>query len=55
MVEYALILVLVGVVVIVVLAAMGDQVHDVFSNITCALEPTAHRGMGGCATGKPIG
>jgi pilus assembly protein Flp/PilA len=37
LVEYALILVLVAIVVIVVLGLLGDQVSTVFSNITSAL------------------
>jgi len=38
MVEYALILVLIAVVVIVVLRATGQQVNNVFSNISNALK-----------------
>ena len=37
MVEYAIILVLIAVVVIVILLTMGNQVHNVFSNVACAL------------------
>lgn len=37
MVEYALILVLVSVVVIVVLLTMGNQILNVFSNVVAAL------------------
>jgi pilus assembly protein Flp/PilA len=37
MVEYALILVLVSIVVIVVLLTMGHQINNVFSNIVVAL------------------
>jgi Flp pilus assembly pilin Flp len=37
MVEYALILVLISVVVIVVLITMGSQVHNVFVNVAKAL------------------
>ena len=37
MVEYALILVLVSIVVIVVLLTMGQQINNVFSNIVVAL------------------
>jgi pilus assembly protein Flp/PilA len=37
MVEYALILVLVSIVVIVVLLTMGRQVKNVFSNVVAAL------------------
>ena len=55
MIEYALILTLVSVVVVVMLVAIGDQLQEVFSNITCGLASTAHHGMGGCATGKPVG
>jgi pilus assembly protein Flp/PilA len=37
MVEYALILVLVSIVVIVILLTMGNQIQNVFSNIVAAL------------------
>lgn len=37
LVEYALILVLVAIVVIVALTAMGQQIRNVFSNITTTL------------------
>ncbi len=37
MVEYALILVLVSIVVIVILLTMGGQIKNVFSNIVVAL------------------
>jgi pilus assembly protein Flp/PilA len=37
MVEYALILVLVSIVVIVVLLTMGQQINNVFSNVVVAL------------------
>jgi pilus assembly protein Flp/PilA len=37
MVEYALILVLVSIVVIVVLLTMGQQIQNVFSNVVVAL------------------
>ena len=37
MVEYALILVLVSIVVIVVLLTMGNQIANVFSNVVAAL------------------
>jgi pilus assembly protein Flp/PilA len=37
MVEYALILVLVSIVVIVVLLTMGRQIRNVFSNVVAAL------------------
>ena len=37
MVEYALILVLVSIVVIVVLLTMGQQIQNVFSNVVAAL------------------
>lgn len=37
MVEYALILVLVSIVVIVILLTMGGQIKNVFSNIVTAL------------------
>lgn len=39
MVEYAVILVLVGVVVMVVLLVLGNQVKNVFCNISGALGP----------------
>ena len=39
LVEYALILVLVAIVVIVVLGLLGDQVSAVFTSITDALTP----------------
>ena len=37
MVEYALILVLIAVVVIVILAVVGNQVNNVFSNVSSGL------------------
>lgn len=37
MVEYALILVLVAIVVVAVLVTMGNQIRNVFSNITTCL------------------
>jgi pilus assembly protein Flp/PilA len=37
MVEYALILVLVSIVVIIVLLTMGNQIKNVFSNVVTAL------------------
>jgi pilus assembly protein Flp/PilA len=37
MVEYALILVLVSIVVIVILLTMGNQIKNVFSNVVTAL------------------
>jgi pilus assembly protein Flp/PilA len=37
MVEYALILVLVSIVVIVILLTMGNQIANVFSNVVAAL------------------
>jgi pilus assembly protein Flp/PilA len=37
MVEYALILVLVSIVVIVILLTMGNQIVNVFSNVVAAL------------------
>ena len=37
MVEYALILVLVSIVVIVILLTMGSQIQNVFSNVVAAL------------------
>ena len=40
LVEYALILVLIAIVVIVVLGLLGEQVSTVFSNITSALGVT---------------
>jgi len=54
MVEYALILVLVSIVVIVILLTVGQQLQQVFSNVTCALTGAAHMGQGGCATGVPV-
>ncbi len=42
MVEYALLLVLISVVVIVVLLTMGNQIKDVFSNVVCALGTRCH-------------
>jgi Flp pilus assembly pilin Flp len=39
MVEYALILVLIAIVVIVVLHVLGNQVSNVFCNISRALSP----------------
>ena len=40
MVEYALILVLVSIVVIVILLTMGNQILNVFSNVVAALGST---------------
>ena len=40
MVEYALILVLVSIVVIVILLTMGNQLQNVFSNVVGALGTT---------------
>ncbi len=37
LVEYALILVLVSIVVIVILLTMGNQIKNVFSDVVCAL------------------
>lgn len=37
MVEYALILALAIVVVVVVLTLLGNQVHNVFANVSCAV------------------
>ncbi len=37
MVEYALILVLVSIVVIVILLTMGNQIRNVFSDVVCSL------------------
>ncbi len=37
MVEYALILVLIAVVVVVILTVVGNQVNNVFSNVSSAL------------------
>jgi pilus assembly protein Flp/PilA len=45
MVEYALILVLVSIVVIVILLTMGHQIANVFSNVAAAL------GFSGCNPG----
>lgn len=38
LIEYALILVLVAIVVIVILSALGDQVNNAFSTVNSALE-----------------
>ena len=46
MVEYALILVLISVVVIVILQTMGNQIHNVFVNVAKALGVTC--GVGQC-------
>jgi pilus assembly protein Flp/PilA len=46
MVEYAMILILASVIVIVILFTMGNQVQNVFSNVACALGancPTPHQ------------
>jgi len=51
LVEYALILVLVGIVVIVILALLGPAVGNVFSNVVAALEEVAGGGGGGTITG----
>jgi pilus assembly protein Flp/PilA len=40
LVEYALILALVSIVVIVILTALGSQIKTIFSNITSALAGT---------------
>jgi len=37
MVEYALLLMLIGTMGIVVLIVMGNQVHNVFNNVSCML------------------
>jgi len=49
MVEYALILVLVSIVVIVILLTMGHQIANVFSNVVSALglSPACDPGPGG--------
>jgi len=41
MVEYALILVLISIVVIVILLTMGGQIKNVFSNVVTASAPNA--------------
>lgn len=41
LVEYALILVLIAIVVIVALTALGGGVENIFNDITNALEPEA--------------
>jgi pilus assembly protein Flp/PilA len=46
MVEYAVILVLIGVVVMVVLMVLGNQVRNVFCNITGTLGPLGSHGPG---------
>jgi pilus assembly protein Flp/PilA len=46
MVEYAVILVLIGVVVMVVLMVLGNQVRNVFCNITGSLGPLGSHGPG---------
>jgi Flp pilus assembly pilin Flp len=46
MVEYAVILVLVGVVVMVTLLVLGNQVKNVFCNISGALGPLGGHGGG---------
>lgn len=46
MVEYAVILVLIGVVVMVVLMVLGNQVQNVFCNITGSLGPLGSHGPG---------
>ena len=40
-VEYALLLVLVSIVVIVILLTMGNQIRNVFSDVVCSLGRTA--------------
>ena len=47
MVEYALILVLVSIVVIVILLTMGNQIANVFSNVAAALGFGCNPGQGG--------
>jgi pilus assembly protein Flp/PilA len=42
MVEYALILVLVAIVVIVALGALGGQIQSVFTHITATLKSSDH-------------
>ena len=49
MVEYALLLMLIGTVVLVVLIVLGNQVHNVFNNITCSIGTLG----GSCATPPP--
>lgn len=44
MVEYALLLMLIGGVVLVILIVLGNQVHNVFNNISCAVGK-----LGSCA------
>lgn len=48
MVEYAVILALAVVIVIVVLTVVGNQVHNVFANISCAIS-----NAGSCPTPTP--
>ena len=49
MVEYALLLMLIGTVVLVVLIVLGNQVHNVFNNITCSIGTLG----GSCAAPRP--
>lgn len=48
LVEYALILVLVAVVSIIILAALGPSVGNIFSSVRCSLNSSG----GGCSTGN---
>ncbi len=49
MVEYALLLMLIGTMGIVVLVVMGNQVHNVFNNVSCMLSALG----GSCAPAVP--
>jgi len=49
MIEYALLLMLIGTVVIVVLIVLGNQVNNAFHNVSCSLSALA----GSCATHPP--
>ncbi len=49
MVEYALLLMLVGTMAIIVLVVMGNQVHNVFNNVSCMLGKLG----GACAPPPP--
>ncbi len=37
MIEYALLLMLIGTVVLVILIVLGNQVHNVFNNVSCGI------------------
>ncbi len=48
MVEYALLLMLMGTIVVVVLIVLGNQVHNVFHNVSCSLQA-----LGGSCAAPP--